>query len=180
MPTAFNYINKAEIASNTAVITFNSIPSTYAHLLIVGQVRSTRSTGGTDVLTGTVNNDTATNAYDTRMWEGHPARTPMYELGSYTTSGFNRYAFIPQAVSSDNWESNTFASFWTFFPNYAATMSKPSYSYFTADNNTTYAPQGIIYNIFNPTGAITRLDFKPTSTNEFPAGTKLYLYGIDD
>jgi hypothetical protein len=180
MPSAFNYINKAEIASNTSVVTFDSIPGTYAHLMIVAQARSTRATGGTDTFTGTINNDPATNAYDQRFWEGTPSRSPMYELSSFTSSGFNRYGSMPQAVSTDSWESNSWLSTWIFFPNYAATMPKPSYTYYTTDNNTTYAPQGIIYSCFNPTGAITRLDFKPTSTNQFPSGTKIYLYGIDD
>jgi hypothetical protein len=174
MPSSFEFIASAiATAGSQSSLSFTSIPSTYEHLYVVFNCRSTRSSGGTDSLNIKFNNSSTSDYYTKRTASG---LTPGIDVSAGGSSGYLSYC--PQETSSDNWEANTWVNGTIIIPMYKYTQPKSYYCTWNVDNNTNYSAQGYAGGVFTPTGAINRIDIISASGNNISQYSSAYLYGI--
>jgi hypothetical protein len=163
MPATYEPIATTTLTGAVATITFNSIPNTYTDLRLVLGIRNmTASTTSFYVI---LNNDSATNySYTFLGGNGNTATsnrgttTNLFLNGTYTLS-----ATQPALSTIDIFS-------------YAGSTYKTLLSSLSADQNGTGGFQCNTVGMWRNTAAITRVDFKTTST--FAANTVATLYGI--
>jgi hypothetical protein len=175
MPSAFNFIASATATSGAvSSLQFTSIPSTYDHLYLTYQIRSTRTAGGTDTIGIRINGVTATDYYV----KYYGSSFTSYQGASTGGTSAWPIGFAPQATSTQSWEANTWGCGTTLIPLYKATGPKPMQADYWADNNTTYAETAFFGGTYTPTSAITQIDIISTSGNNIAQNSVAYLYGI--
>lgn len=158
-------IESKTLASNTASITFTSIPQTYTDLRLVVSARTT-ATGDfrTYVLpNGSTSNHTNYNYY----WTGSGIGLANYSSGD---TGF----FLTAA----DYTANAFGNGEIYFANYASSVA-PKYisSDGVTENNATGAYAAMSASSWNDASPITSIQLAPTS-GSFATHSTFYLYGI--
>jgi hypothetical protein len=168
MATTMKLIGKVVLSSNTATVTFSSIPGTYTDIVLAWSARGDRASSTTQNYLIGFNGSTAnfTNCY----LEG---------TGSSAISGTNeasgRY-LGPQTAAAAT--SNTFASGECHIPNYAGSTNK-SFSVTNAhETNATAAYITAIAGLWSNTAAITSIELTTSPTHNFVSGSSFFLYGI--
>jgi hypothetical protein len=146
------------LGSNTATVTFSSIPGTYTDLVLVAS--GTIASGTTDGVIN-FNSDTGNNY----------SRTYMYGNGTSALSGRNTSA---GALLVFYW-STTVCNSIINIQNYANTTTyKTVVGRNNHTGNSTYA--GVA--MWQSTSAITRMDIAPTGGISWATGSVFTLYGI--
>lgn len=177
-------IASTTLGSNTASITFSSIPNTYRHLYIVGSVRSQSTSvnyGQAKIeLNGVTNNDYTTNTLI--RYTKTPAGTET-GAGFLTGSFYDYYNVAWDGLSTQDWNANIFAYFDLWIMNYTTTQNKVGITQghnprMTGVNSS--ITNGMISNYaYNGSviGAINQVKISEFSGVDLSAGSKLYLYG---
>ena len=175
MALSYDFIASYTAPSNQTYITFSSIPSTYTHLYIKGNGRSSRN-GGDDGSTQYYYNNRRANNYN---------RASLFQY--YATglnSGYavdqtaNNIEGIPQVAGSG---SDFFGAFELFIPNYVTgARYHPSLAF---GINTRQASPGGLYaegsGLRYVTDTINRIDLITDDGGaQFVTGSSYYLYGI--
>jgi hypothetical protein len=160
MPTTYDPIATQTLGSNSATVTFSSIPSTYTDLVFILNVKS--SDAGTDVdVTGTFNSDTGSNYSWTRIY-GDGSTTGSQQASSQSNlrignqSGTGSSAFSPMILNIMNYSNTTTNK---------TMISRP--------NNPVRIVDAYV-NLWRSTSAISTVSF----TGNFLAGSSFTLYGI--
>jgi hypothetical protein len=160
MPATYDPIATNTLGSNTATVTFSSIPSTYTDLVVILNVKSTDS--GTDVdVTGTFNGDTGSNYSWTRIY-GDGSTAGAQRAGSQTSlrignqSGTGSSAFSPMILNILNYSNTTANKSMIIRPNNPARIVD------------------LYVNCWRNTSAISSISF----TGNFLSGSSFTLYGI--
>ena len=159
MPAAQTYepIATTTLGSNTATVTFSSIPGTYTDLVLVAAGSMTSQTDGVI----TFNSDTGNNY----------SRTYMFGNGTSAISGRNTSSGALLVCYWGTGRNHAIIN----IQNYANTTTyKTAISRNTNPANDTYA--GIA--MWQSTSAITRIDFACTSSQSWTTGSVFTLYGI--
>lgn len=162
MPTpTYDLIASNVLGSNTASVTFSSIPSTYRDLILV--INSKVSS--TSAIQLKINSDTGANySYVVLAGDGSGGQT---DHGTNQTTGFiTNYA---GATSTDE------TVFISHFMDYSATDKHKTY--LTRGNQATGAVT-LWCGRWGSTSAITSLELYLPSTRTFTSGGTFYLYGI--
>jgi hypothetical protein len=162
MPAGNTYeaIATQTLGSNTATVTFSSIPSTYADLVFILNVKS--SDAGTDVdVTGTFNSDTGSNYSWTRIYgdgstAGSQRASSQSNLRIGNQSGTGSSAFSPMILNIMNYSNTT---------TYKTMVARP--------NNPARIVDAYV-NMWRSTSAISTVSF----TGNFLSGSTFNLYGI--
>lgn len=168
-PPSFESIATFNLASDTASVTFSSIPSTYKHL----QVRlMTKLTA-----TGTTPNDFKLNINGTTStYRDHhlSANGSTVTANNDTTTYFPIYNF-PRAGML----ANSFGVAIMDFHDYTSTTANKTMRMISGydDNNGGYSQIWLYSGLWVNTNAITQLVFAPQSGN-FLTGSVFSLYGI--
>jgi hypothetical protein len=159
----YTLIAHTELGSDSASITFSSIPQTFTDLVLKISLRGTGiQPNGGQAFTLTFNG--VTTGYSGRQLAG--ATT----VASYTET------FILQGASS--YTANTFGSGEVYIPNYRLANFK-SFSVDTVgENNDTYADKAIVAGLWSNTAAITSLALSTTYIGIIASGSSATLYGI--
>ena len=169
---SFESIATTNITTNTASVTFSSIPATFAHLQLRVIGRTDRSGSAYDAFLIRVNNDTtaANYTYHYILGEGASASAGQ-ENGSYGGAVVYR---LPGATAA----SNIFGATITDILDYTSTnKNKTLRSIGATDLN----GSGEIYfgsNLWLNTSAITSLVIVPRTGTNFVQYSQFALYGI--
>ena len=169
MPTTCKLIAKNVLGSNTATVTFSSIPGTFTDLWIVISARSSSGNmpgGSADFLFMNLN---STNQSSHRYLYGNGSGT-----GS-ATSPARGLGYL----TDPNCTANTFASIEIYVPNYAGTTAKSVSATSVTENNATAAAMAAHAALFSSvTSAVTSVDFTTEDAANFVSGSSFFLYGI--
>jgi hypothetical protein len=164
MANTYTLIEAKTLGSNTASVTFSSIPQTYTDLLVK---TSLRYTGTNAEAVKMLFNNSASN-YTAKWAEGN---------GSSISSGsqFFQGIWIDTVGSSTN--ASTFTNAETYIPNYTGSNYKAASTHLVTENNATTAYMDIVAGLWSDSAAITSLVISPLQFS-FLAGSTFYLYGI--
>lgn len=166
------HIATQTVASNGGLLTFDNLPQTYNHLLILG--RGTQVVYGPQWILYRVNN-IATGVYDLNYGFNTAATRNDGESGS-AGYAYMSYGFGDALTRVQQWEA--------WIHNYTSSTNKFSTSVFGSDwgggsNGVGGRMGGTITNLIRVTSVITRLDFATTSwTDGFIAGTTISIFGV--
>ena len=166
MPAGSTYEPIATVSTSASSYTFSSIPSTYTDIILVGFVRSDKTTSTSDTITFRVNGDTGTNYSNTNL------------IGNGTTATSNRRSNDAQwflgEVFSDGDTANRFSPCIVQFQNYANTTTYKSV--LSRINGTTVDLRASV-GLWRSTAAINSITIYPAGGN-FVSGSTLTIYGI--
>ena len=153
MTVTYSQIATQTLGSNTATVTFSSIPGTYTDLVLVCTIRDTN---GYSVMR--FNSDSGNNY--SRTWMS----------GNGTTASSNRGSNISGLDLKAETSASTFAPTITHIMNYSNTTTNKTVLIRQAQSGEVAAYVGLWRN----TGAITSI----TITNDMQTGSTFSLYGI--
>ncbi len=171
-PAATWLIQRTTLTTNTATVTFSSIPATYQHLQIRIMSRCTRGAANGNLILN-INSDTGTNyAYHDLSGDGTSATAS----GSATQARMDLSRSPGTSVTAD-----IFAGTIIDIHDYANTSkNKTVRSFFGYDNNSavTLGNVGLRSGVWLSTNAVTTLAFTSASSSSFTAGSTFALYGF--
>ena len=169
MATTCKLIAKTVLGSDTASITFSSIPGTYDDLLLCVSLRSDETGGdGFDSFNLRFNGDTGSN-YTYRRIRGDGSGV----ASATATQTSLRTGYYNLASST----SNCFGNGEIYLPNYAGSTNKSMSSTTVAEQNSSTAYIAAIAGLWSDTSAITTILISPLSGN-WVTNSSAYLYGI--
>jgi hypothetical protein len=171
-PGAFVSLATFSLASNTATVTFSSIPSTYQHLQVRINSRCTRAAANGN-LNIQLNSDTGAN-YTYHELAGDGATTLVGGATAQTAPSISR---SPGTTTN----ADVFAGTIIDIHDYASTTkNKVLRSFYGYDNNsaTVIGNVGMRSILWLNTAAITTLTFTSASSSSFTSGSVFSLYGI--
>jgi len=170
MATTMKLISKQVLGSNSATVTFSSIPGTgYTDLLIVASIRSTRA-AVSDALYILFNGNTTLGPGSNvtgRILAGNGSAATSTALTDNYLGG----------IGAASATSNTFSALEIYLPNYAGATNK-SFSLTSAyENNATTAEITVGAHLWSSTAAVTSVGFDALF-GDFVTGSSFFLYGI--
>lgn len=172
MAQTYQSITQTTLGSNTASVTFSSIPSTYTHLELLVQARSTHTQPADFVLVRYNGDTTAGNYAYASLWVNGTT------IGNNNTSSSSFTGF--SAISGDGNTSNIFGISRFIIPEYKNTsVQKTGFaSGNSASGSNTFA--GITLNglFWNSTAAISSITLSLNSGTNFITGSTFSLYGF--
>ena len=168
MANTYTLISSSTVATNTASVTFSSIPSTYTDLVIRCSNRT--ASGGVETLNIQLNGDTATNYSSTNVKGSGTAAS-----NSRTTSDTSATMYTSD-WSSDT--ANTFSNGEIYIPSYTVAQNKPIGTFGVEENNAAAAFITASASLWRSTAAVTSITLIYTGGNNHLAGSSFYLYGI--
>ena len=166
MAAGSTYTPIATVSTSAASYTFSSISSTYTDIVLIGSVKSDKTTANSDTITFRLNGDTGSN-YSNTILIGN---------GSTATSArrSNDAQWYAGEVSSNGDTSGIFSPVIAHFQNYANTTTKKTVLFRTnAVNTDVRASVGL----WSSTSAINSITIYPAGGN-FVSGSTLTIYGI--
>ena len=169
MATTCKLIAKNVLGSDTASVTFSSIPATYTDLWLVASLSLSSNDFGRDVRVY-FNNSTANGSSRVlRAFSGS-------SVGSYTTSAVQ----LTDNAVGQLAGSSTFTSAEMYIPNYASTtVNKSTSSTSVSERNATDGRIDIVASLWSSTAAITSLTIdSPILPANLKSGSSFFLYGI--
>jgi hypothetical protein len=175
MALSYDFIASYTAPSNQNYITFNNIPSTYTHLYLKGNQRSTRNGGDDGSTQYFYNNSQSANYNYASVFQYNASGL---QAGNAVNQTYNNIEGIPQVAGSG---SDFYGGFELFIPNYVTgSRYHPSLAF---GINTRQASPGGIYaegaGQRYVTDAITRIDLMTDVAGaQFVTGSSYYLYGI--
>ena len=154
-------------AGGAADITFNSIPSTYTDLILVGSTRHSNGAGIGEEITLNTNTASYTNKY-------------AFGSGTSTGSGSNLGRFSNIGTRSTD-TSNTFSNFRIYISNYATSNNKSYLGETVMENSGSESYQYLIAGLWSNSSAITSIKIAPFAGNgNYVQNSTAYLYGISN
>ena len=173
MPTTMKLIAKNVLGSDTASVTFSSIPATYNDLVVVASQRNTSNNGGIGVR---FNSDSGAN-YTYRILDG--SGTSASSFTQAVAAGYNTYIFA--RGNSSTMTANTFASIGLYIPNYAGSTNKSCSIDSVTETNATGSYIAATAALWSNTAAITSITFITDpggNAGSNASGSSFFLYGI--
>jgi hypothetical protein len=170
MPSSRFLISSQTLGSAAASVTFSSIPSGYADLVLRISSRTTYTGFTFDQINLLINGDTASN-YSRTQLRGNGAAAASGGLGNQTVLD------LPQTTDTDLATSNTFSSFEMYIPSYTVSQSKPSGIFSAQETNATTAYINAFAALWRNNAAVTSISLTPAN-GSFVSTSSFYLYGI--
>lgn len=162
------------LGSDTANFDFTSIPSTYKHLKLLYSLRTDRASFASDRIKVIINNDTASNKYESILYY-------WFHTSTWGTidNGATTYAACTFVCASTAL-ANSFGGGFIEFPDYANTTNLKLFQTRGGQmQSTTIKPE--IYDgmaVWRDTSAINRITVAPIFGSNFKAGSRISLYGL--
>ena len=170
MANTYVLIASNTLGSDTASVTFSSIPSTYTDLVLRTSAR-TDVANYFDRFIFTFNSDSGSNYSDTYL-AGSGSAASSNTASNATSLNSNRAATGSTATAS------TFSNSETYFPNYAGNTNKPISSFNVGETNNAAAQMAVEAQLWRNTAALTSITIAPGAGTNFVSGSSFYLYGI--
>jgi hypothetical protein len=173
MPNNYVLLDRNELNSDAASVTFDNIPqSGYTDLKIVVSARSTATPGAPDDgLFLQVN--AITSGYSNRTLYGLGSGSGLSASNSY---GITSKTYV-SAINTANSTANTFSNNEIYIPNYRSSFNKSMSIDGVVENNATSALANLTAALLSNTAAINALTLTPNS-GSFVAGCTFSLYGL--
>ena len=163
-------IQRIELGSAQASITFSSIPQTYTDLLFVFSTREGTTNTGSFIV-GSFNG--TNTGYSIRELVG--AGSGSGASNTYTSGTTAQIMGYSQAGGST---ASTFANTQLYIPNYTSSAHKSYSADGVMENNATVSVQQILAGIWANTSPITSAVFTAYFASNWQAGSSATLYGI--
>ena len=165
-------IAKTVLGTNTATVTFSSIPQDFTHLRLVAMVRSTKASL-LDTMNMTVNGDSGTH-YEYASMTVSNGGTSSFA----TSSSADSKLIVSDAICAGSAAANVFSRFQMDIPYYTDTVAATKN--ITATNNAATNPLIIAGGNWIPTSsaAITSLSLT-VGSGSFLTASQFTLYGLD-
>lgn len=174
MPVTYYALAKVSLTSESASVSFTSIPQTYTDLLVKYSVRTNQTTNGYNYMYLQFNNNTSA-VYSYQLVYSDDGATGQARSTSAS-------AIEGNLVVTQGGETSTFSNGETYIPNYAvAGRNKPvSINAGTVKNATGALSQGnyLTAGLYADTSAITTVTFINGGATAFSTSSTFYLYGI--
>lgn len=165
-------IEAKTLGSNTANVTFTSIPQTYTDLKLVYSARNTTSVAGEGFDATLSFNGTTANRL-TRVLRGDGSIVSVNTISDPTDFRLLR------SIQPSDYTSSVFSNVEIYIPNYTSSNYK-SFSVDTVlENNATATGMGFIAGLWSDTAAITSITLGGFGGNLL-SGSTFYLYGISN
>lgn len=165
--------------STTSVVSFNSIPNTYSHLLLVAQGRLTETTDQAADIQLTFNGDTASKYGNVSWFVNNPTGTIATGTGNaFAAAAMPLFRMLASQAGAPANAGGGFA----FIPNYTgALFNKLVYSLSGGGNGTSsFVDMRIRVGVYNPASQAAVSSFAlAAAAGNFLTGTRFTLYGID-
>jgi hypothetical protein len=161
MPTTYEPIATNTLGSDTATITFSSIPATYTDLVLVATIKN--NSGGSRAIQVLLNNDTGTN-YSMSDLQGNGSS------GASTRS--TGTAYLDPSITSPG---AAFATLILNLPSYANTSI---YKTMLGRNGSSTTNTRAVVNLWRSTSAISSIKFQMGGADLYSTGCTFTLYGI--
>jgi hypothetical protein len=166
MANTYTLIQTISVTSNTASVTFSSIPQTYTDLLVKLSVRTTAIANAWSVLVSY--NGSSSNFVGQRL----------YGTGSSVASGGSgNYVTAATGTLST---SLIFSNGEFYIPKYTSSLFKPFMSDDASENNGTEAYANLTQVLWSDTSAISSITLTSASPETLLSGSQFYLYGISN
>lgn len=172
MPNTFTLIASTTLGSNTAPVTFSSIPQTFKDLVFLVSARGTASTY--DYFATYFNGDTGAN-YSGNMLYSSGGSAPA--AGGVASVAPDNGGFVPR-IPAPSINAASFSNTKVYIPNYTGSAKKSYRAESLAMQASSTCFIGFTGNFWNSTAAITSVSFKPYDVGSFTTGSTFYLYGI--
>jgi hypothetical protein len=166
MAAGSTYTPIATVSTSAASYTFSSIPSTYTDLVLIGSLRSDKTTANSDTLFVQYNGNTGSNYSTTRLQGNGSSAT------SATQSSQSQIA-LPE-ISSNGDTSGIFTPVIHNVINYS---NSSTYKTSISRTNAVSVFVMAIVGLWRGTAAINSITIYPAGGN-FASGSTLTLYGI--
>ena len=173
-PSVGAVIGEVVLTATQALITFSSIPATFAHLVIVYQCRSDLS--GVDIaqLQLRINNDTG-SSYNSQLVGGNNSTA---FAGIQSSANFGSLGYTSAANATAGYASSGSVE----IPNYVGTTFFKN-AIFQTTRDTNGAGANMVHYrghvVWKSSTAINRLDISSSGGGSFIAGSRFTLYGIN-
>ena len=170
MANTYVLIASQVLGSNTASVTFSSIPSTYTDLIIKTSTRNSTTSSNVNI---NFNNDSGTTRWSILYLRG--SSTTLVSTRSF---GSNDAYIINATTSSGNYTS-TFSNDEIYIPNYSTSSVKQISTLSTRLGSATAT--GLNTNTagyYNTASVISTINLLPSGGVNFQTGSSFYLYGI--
>jgi hypothetical protein len=168
MPSSRFLISSQTLTSTAASVTFSSIPSGYADLVVKMSMRLS-NVSNQEYVQFRLNGNSSSLYSDTWI-RGDGA-------SASSSRDQDTYGWLEQTPGA-NATANTFGSTEMYIPSYLASQSKPLSVFNVAENNSSTAYMAPIASLFRSSTAITSISFHPGSSGNFVTGSSFYLYGL--
>jgi hypothetical protein len=160
MANTYEIISKSVLGSNANYIEFTSIPSTYTDLVLLGSLRTTKTS---------INDESELKLNGTAI-----TGIRLYGTGAGTAADTTPL-MLPDG---DNATASTFDNFSIYIPNYASTTVYKSVSIDQVmENNSSTAYAVLIAGLYSSNTAVSTIRLTALTGN-YVTNSSLYLYGI--
>jgi len=167
----YELIDSVVLGSDTATVTFSSIPGTFDDLYFQLSIRGSNTSynSGQTVNVEFRPNGSTSNRSSRVLYAGGT------NIGSLT---YATGIYLDMTPNSSSWTANTFTSGDLYIPNYAGATNKSMSGITVSENNNASSGKTwAISGLWNDTSAITSFTFV-SSVNSFLTGSSFYRYGI--
>lgn len=165
-------ITDSVLGSSAANFDLTSIPGTYKHLRLEYSLRSDRASFASDRVKVLINNDTASNKYESILYYWYHSSTWGTIDPASTTAAYATFVCGSTALT------NSFGGGFIDFPDYTASKLKLFQTRGGQMQSTTIKPE--IYDgmaVWRDTSAITRITISPAFGSNWVTGSRVTLYG---
>jgi hypothetical protein len=162
---AYELISSTILTSNTASVTFSSIPATFKHLQVRYVARATSTGNATNIVT-TINNNTGSN---------YAVHELIGDGSSVSSSGFSGLtAILRPSIPDDALTAGMFAAGVVDLLDYSSVSKNKTIRFF---NGVGARNVTLVSGLFVNTAATTSITFA-TQEGSLKTGTRFSLYGI--
>jgi hypothetical protein len=116
MPT-YEFISSTILSSNTATVSITSIPQTYDHLMVIGRIRSNKTSENFDIMRFAFNSNSSSYSYVNLQGNGNATQISQVQTGV-------AQANITRLDSVGTTGNARFSYFEIFIPNYTTSNYK--------------------------------------------------------
>ena len=170
MGTTYTLISSNVLSSNTATVTFSSIPSTFTDLVLKMSTRDV-SNNNTIAALNVSFNGSSSAVHSTTLIRANGT------AASTTRTSSNTFHNIDYTNGSTSL-ADTFGSQEVYIPLYTSSQFKTISTTTSQENNTTAAYTTAIAGLSSDTAAITSITIATATT--LASGSSFYLYGISN
>jgi hypothetical protein len=168
MANTFTLIESRTLSSDTANISFTTIPQTYTDLQLLTSVRIDRA--GISVNMGLRFNSDSSNYKNMMLYGSGSSDDSLY---STALDQFG-YWYSPANGST----ANTFSNQSVYIPNYTSSYDKSVSINSTSENNATDTNLVLFSGVWSNSAAITTITLSNYQGSNLRSGSTFYLYGI--
>jgi hypothetical protein len=169
MANTYTLIESKTLGSDTASVSFTSIPQTYTDLQLLTSVRIDRA--GISVNMGLRFNTNSSN-YKNMMLYGSGANP----AGSLYSTALDQFGYWYSPANSTT--ASTFSNQSVYIPNYTSSYNKSVSINSTSENNATDTNLVLFSGVWSDSAAITTITLSNYQGSNLRSGSTFYLYGI--